>query len=124
MTNPNSIVGSVGEQVDLIRVTDAVFDNYDELDEPNSTIETVSIDAVVSQPTERDLTRIEGRVEAPTIKLTVDSNTDIEEDRLGRPDRIRRGGKLYEVAEVTRDSHPLVDAEKTTVICEALPGRA
>lgn len=121
--DPNKAVEKYGEPVTLERVTDAVYDDKHEFDESASTIESVTIDALVSQPSERDITRLEGRVPQPTLKLTVDSGIDISGAREGRSDRITRNGITYKVGEVRSDNHPMVDFEKQTVILEPLPGR-
>lgn len=123
MTNPNAIVEGNGEKVTLNRLTDPVLNSMNELDEGASTFESVLIDAVVSDLSEEDLTRLEGRVENPSLKITVDSNTDISADRDIRPDRVKYDGRIYEVAEVRRMDHPFADAEKVTATLATLPGR-
>lgn len=123
MTDPNALIERHGEKVDLERVTDPVFDDYDELDSDASTIETVEIEAFISEPTEEEMTRLEGKASRESLKATVDSSVDIEADRLGRSDRVIRDGTRYKVAEVRRDRHPMVDIEKTTVFLDPRPGR-
>jgi len=124
MTNPNTIVGNVGQKIELNRLLDPVYDSMNDVDEDASTFETVEIDAVVSDVSESDLKRLEGRVKDPSLKITVDSATDIAADREGRPDRVRYDGRIYEVAEVRRIDHPFADAEKLTAVLEPAPGRA
>lgn len=123
MTNPNTMIEANGEQVTLERVTNAVFDTYDEFDESASTIEQVTLDAVLSEPSERDVVRAEGRGEVASLKASVDSSIDIDEARDGRADRIKARGKWYKVGEVKHDTHPMMDIEKKTVILQPLPGR-
>ena len=123
MTNPNALVERHGETVTLIRVTDPVFDEFDELDEDASTIEEVDINAFVSTPSEEESSRLEGKASFDRLKITVDSNTDIDSQRTGGPDEVERNGKRYKVAEVIRDSHPMADAEKLSAILEPRPGR-
>lgn len=128
MTNPNRVVEAGGEPVDLNRLTSATLSN-NELDPDASTFETVTIDAIVSDLSYKDRVRLEGRVDEASLKLTVDSSTDVEATRDFRPDRIRHpagsSGTIYEVAEVREISHPLAKGiEKKTVYVEPLPGRA
>lgn len=123
MTNPNSLIERHGENVSLERVTNAVFDGYDELDDDASTIETVEIEAYISEPSEEEMTRLEGKASRESLKATVDSSIDIEADRVGRGDRVIRNGTRYKVAEVRRDRHPMVGIEKTTVFLDPRPGR-
>ena len=124
MVTPDALVDANGQAVELNRITDAVFDDRGELDEDATTFETVEVAAIVSDVTEQDLRRIEGRVENPSFKMTVGSDVDIAADREGRPDRVRYTGRIYEVAEVRHVEHPFADATKQTVILESAPGRA
>jgi hypothetical protein len=124
MTNPNSLVSGAGQKVDLNRLTSAVYDEWEDIDEDASTFETVQIDAWVSNVSEEIKRRVEGHVENPALQITVDSSTDISADRNGRPDRVRYDGRIYEVAEVIRIDHPLADAEKLTAVLTSAPGRA
>lgn len=123
MTDPNALIGKYGEKVKLIRVTNAVYDAYDELDESASSIEEVMIDAWVSQPSEEETSRLEGKAALDSLKATVDSSTDISSQRDGGPDEIERNGKRYKVAVVRDDSHPMANAEKKTVLLEPRAGR-
>lgn len=126
MTNPNSIVEANGEQIDLNRLTDPVYDSMGDIDESASTFETVQIDAIVSNVSEATMRRIEGRVDDPSLQITVDSNTDISADREGRADRVRypaSSGSVFEVAEILRIDHPFADAEKLTAVLDTAPGR-
>lgn len=123
MTNPNRLVDSVGEQVTLERITNAVFDDYDELDEDASTIESVQIDAFVSSPSEEESSRLEGKASFDRLKITVDSSVDIDSQRTGGADEVIRNGTRYKVAEVIDDRHPIVDIEKKSAILEPRAGR-
>lgn len=122
MTNPNALAGD-GESVTLERVTNPVFDEYDELDENASTIENVTISAFLSQPSEKELSRLEGKTSMQSLKATVDSSVDIKADRTGRPDAVIRNGQRFKVTEVRADRHPMVGIEKTTVFLDPRPGR-
>ena len=124
MVTPDALVDANGQAVELNRIIDAVFNDHGELDEDASTFETVEIPALISDLTEREMRRLEGRVENPEFKATVLSDTDIASDREGRPDRARHDGRIYEVAEVRRIDHPLADAVKQTAVFESAPGRA
>lgn len=123
MTDPDALVERHGETVTLERVTDAVFDNHDELDESASTIEQISIKALISQPTEKEMSRLEGKASMQTLKATVASSVDIQSDRTGGGDKVIRDGTRYKVAEVRADRHPMVDIEKKTVFLDPRPGR-
>lgn len=123
MTNPNALIDRDGETVTLQRITNAVFDGYDELDSDASTIEEVGIEAFISQPSEEEMTRLEGKASRETLKASVDSSIDIEADRVGGADEVIRNGTRYKVAEVRRDRHPMVGIEKTTTFLDPRPGR-
>lgn len=123
MTDPDELVGEHGEQVTLERVTDAVYDANDVLDESASTIETPTIRAIFSSPSEQDQVRTEGRVGVAELKATVKSSVDVSTQREGRRDRIVRGGTTYEVIDVQADSHPFADAKKQTIMLRQLDGR-
>jgi len=123
MTNPNALVARHGEKVTLIRVTNAVFDDYDELDKDASTIEEVKIDAFVSRPSEEESSRLEGKASFDRLKITVDSSINIDSQRTGGADEIERNGDRYKVAELIDDSHPMADIEKLSAILEPRPGR-
>jgi hypothetical protein len=123
MTNPNALVARHGEKVTLIRVTNAVFDDYDELDKDASTIEEVEINAFVSRPSEEESSRLEGKASFDRLKITVDSSIDIDSQRTGGADEIERNGDRYKVAELIDDSHPMADIEKLSAILEPRPGR-
>lgn len=115
MTDPDEIVGEHGERVDLERVTDPVYDQNDVLDKDASTIETVEIRAIFSQPTDDLQTRLEGRAETATLTATVKSSVDVQASREGSRDKIHRNGTEYAVVDVSDDQHPFVDAKKKTL---------
>jgi hypothetical protein len=123
MTDPNALVARHGEQVTLERVTNAVFDDYDELDEDASTTESVQINAFVSRPSEEESSRLEGKASFDRLKITVDSSLDIQSQRTGGADEVVRNGKRYKVAEIIDDRHPMVGIEKKSAILEPRPGR-
>lgn len=127
MTSPDSIVAASPESADLNRLTDPVTNSREELDEAASTFETVTIGVVASDVTEEDLVRLEGRVDDPSLKITVDSTVDISASRALRPDRVRypaTDGEIYEVARVEDQDHPFASGVvKRTVFLEALSGR-
>lgn len=123
MTNPDGIVEENGRDVELERVVDPVYDVNDVLDKEQSTIETETIKAIVSQPSERDMTRLEGKVGVAELKLTVKSDVDVTRRREGSPDSITVDGRKYSVADVQRDQHPIVGTEKVTVILHERDGQ-
>jgi hypothetical protein len=123
MTNPDALVAAHGETVTLERITDAVFDDYDELDESASTIETVEINAFVSRPSEEESSRLEGKASFDRLKITVDSSVDIDSQRTGGADEVVRNGDRYKVAEVIDDTHPMTGIRKKSAILEPRPGR-
>lgn len=127
MTDPDGIVAANGVTVDLNRLVDPVVDATEQLDEDASTFETVQVQAVPSQISETELVRLEGRVDNPSLKLTVQSDVDVSATRSLRADRVRYpagDGEVYRVATVDTDTNPFTGTEKQTVILEALPGRA
>jgi len=123
MTNPDALVEAHGETVTLERITNPVFDDYDELDEDASTIETVEIKAIVSKPSEEESSRLEGKASVDRLKITVDSSVDIDSQRTGGPDEVVRNGDRYKVAEIIDDTHPMTGIQKKSAILEPRPGR-
>lgn len=128
MTNPDALVATGGQDVELNRLTDPVLEN-NELDAAASTFETVTIPAIVSELSYKDERRIEGRIDNASLKITVRSDVDIRAgDRPIRPDRVRHpagaGGTIYKVAEVRQIEHPLTDHTKQTAVLASIPGRA
>ncbi len=123
MVNPDGLVASHGESVILNRLTAAVYNPDDDLDHAASTSTNLTIKAVCSLPSEKELRSFQGRQRMPTLRLTVLHDLDILSNRNGRPDRVSRGGYLYEVEEVRNDFHPFVGVPKKTVYLVPLPGR-
>lgn len=79
-----------GKAMDLIRVTDPIFnDSTGGFDEDNSTIETVTIKGVPSELNEEELKRVEGRGAQGGMKLRIPYDTDIKATREGRADRVK-----------------------------------
>ena len=136
---PDAIVERAGELVTLERVVDYAIDANGQVVDKET--ETVDIPAVVSQPSEQDEQRLEGRLETGAIKLTVPSTEDIRADRNGQRDRIYRqslsgwgdggwgdggwGGseaqtRLYQVVEVIDDTHALTGTRKKSVMLNEL----
>lgn len=125
MTDPDSLIRANGEDIDLNRVDvgSATLNSNNELDPSQTTTTTVTVPAIVSDVSRKDLIRLEGRVDNPDLKISVPSDTDISATRDFRADRVDVRGTVYEVAEVRQVTHPFASAEKLTAICEALPGR-
>ena len=124
MTNPDVIVAGSGEEVTLIRVLDPVYNDYDELDTDASTIEEVTIKAILSNPSEEQLKSLAGRATSASVAATVRSDLDIDPNRPGRPDRIRARGNLYKVAELIEVEHPFASGiAKQQALLEHKPGR-
>jgi len=126
MTDPDNIVATNGETVDLNRLTDAVVDTNEQLDESASTFETVQVKAVPSQVSEEDLVRLEGRVDNPSLKISVQSDVNISATRSLRADRVRYpagSGEIFEIATVETQTNPFTGVEKQTAVLKALPGR-
>lgn len=137
MTDPDAVVGAVGEEIELERVVDPVYDANDVLDRDASTIETELVQAVVSQPSENDTVREEGRVGTADAKATVASTVDVATQREGRRDRVIRygygegsagdtefgDGTRFEVVDVQKDRHPFTGVEKQTLMLKQIDGR-
>lgn len=125
MVNPDDLVENRGEPAELMRVTDPVFNEYDELDLDASVTETEEIKAIFSQPSYSESQRLGGRIESISAKATIPSDTDVDPDREGRADRLTRlsDGTTFKVAEKNADTNPLVDVTKLSVMLEHLPGR-
>ena len=124
MTGPNQLVEQFGETVTHEYVTDYELDNNGQVD-PDS-LETVEeeIPAIVSAPSEEDTQRLEGRLSAGSLQLTVPSDQDVRGDRGGRRDRFEIRDHRYEVVDVQDDIHPVTGTEKVTVFADRLGGRS
>jgi len=88
MTTPDSLVSAHGKIVILRRDYTVNYDNYDEINEATSTKRDTYIKAIVHKQAIRRQDRSEGFPELGTVYITVDSNTDIQEDRDGDSDQI------------------------------------
>lgn len=121
----DSVVESAANAtITVRRVTNAVFDANDVLDEDASTIETEQVPAIVSSPSTEDMRRLEGRVESASLKATVPSSTDIATVRSGVKDTVDYDGRSYKVADVQEITHPFVTGvQKKTVMLEQQGGR-
>ena len=138
-SGPDAIVERAGELVTLERVIDYAVDESGQVVDKET--ELVDIPAVISQPSEKDEQRLEGRLETGAIKLTVPSDEDVRGDRDGQRDRIYRpalagwgdagwgdggwGGseaktRLYQVVEVIDDTHALTGTRKKSVMLNEL----
>ena len=119
---PDQLVDAAGELVTHEFVTDYDLDENGQVD-PDS-IETNSEErlAVVSNPSDEDEQRHEGRLSTGSFRLTVKSDADIRADRGGRRDRIEVRGELTEVLEVRRDRNALTGTEKQTVLVDRIEG--
>ena len=125
--NPNRLVEKSGEELTLTRVVDfeTGMDGVSGVQR-----EVLTFKGIVSNPSEEQEQRLEGRLETGAITITVDSDLDIEANRDGGRDRVIRpntddveteiDGSIYTVIDVTRDRHPIVGVEKTTVVCNVL----
>lgn len=121
----DQIVQQRGVQVTLDRVTTPVYDDQDVLDLDASTIEQVTVKAIVSQPQEGHEVKDPGREARVSARFTVPSDTDIDPNRPGRPDRIIHAGTTYEVLDKTHEEHVFAPGvEKLTVSARPLPGHA
>lgn len=122
-TRPDTIVERAGEDVDHEYVTDYSLDANGQVDPDSIVTTTDTIKAIVSQPSEQDEQRFDGRLSTGALKLTVMSDRDIQGDRGGRRDQIYRDGTPYEVQEVRDDENPLTGTQKQTVLVDRLGGR-
>lgn len=121
--NPDQYVATNGEQIEHEWVAEAVMDTDYNLDEAASTVSTQSLPAIVSNPSDSAFKRLEGRGSTPEYELTVPSDTDVQSDREGRPDRFRVRGDYVKVVDIQEDSHPMADLNKLSVVVAGLDGR-
>jgi hypothetical protein len=120
---PDALVERAGETVAHEYATEYELDANGQVAPDSVETTTEEIQAVVSEPSETDEQRLEGRLSAGSIKLTVSSGVDVQRDRGGERDKIHRDGRVYEVEEVRDDSHPMTGTRKQTVIANELGGR-
>lgn len=109
------LVNDFGETVTLKRITNEVFDNYDEVDDTSTYTET-DIKAVVWRPTERRVIKIVGREFDADQAITVDSTIDISPTRNGVPDRILVRGHWYDVWNIIQLTHPFTGTKRQAVL--------
>lgn len=120
----NPLIETAGEDVTLEKVTDAVYDGHDNLDEGASTIETTTVKAIKRRPEEQHDRAEEGRVGLDRAVFVFPSTADVDAQREGRPDRITDAdGNTYQVENVEHDKAPIGSTEKVKVTAEPLPGR-
>jgi len=124
MPAPDRLVAEHGEDVEHEYVTDYDLDANGQVDPSSIATQTDTIKAIVSQPSEDDERRLEGRLSTGSLRLTVASDRDIRGDRGGQSDKIHRDGRTYKVEEVRDDEHPLTGTRKQTVIAELVGGRS
>lgn len=108
-------VNDFGETVTLKRITNEVFDTYDEVDDSSTYTET-DIKAVVWRPTERRVIKIVGREFDADQAITVDSTIDISPTRNGVPDRILVRGHWYDVWNIIQLTHPFTGTKRQAVL--------
>lgn len=124
MTLFDPLIETAGEDITLEKVTSAVYDAWDNLDEDNSTIETTTLKAIKRRPEEMHDRAEEARLDKDRAVFVVTSTADVSAQREGRPDRITDSdGNTYQVEKVETDESPIGSAEKVTVTAEPLPGR-
>lgn len=121
--NPTNFVTENGEAITVEYVSNAVMDTDYNFDESQSTLQTFTTKAILSNPSDRVFRRLEGRGAKPELVATVPADTNIEADRTGREDRVTARGDTYKVVEVREDIHPITGWEKKTVVLEGLMGR-
>lgn len=110
-----------GETVTHEYVTDFSVDTNGQVTDVQKTQD--DIQAIVSQPSEEDERRLEGRLETGSLKLTVASDVDVSADRDGHEDHIYRDGQEYKVQEVVDDEHPFTGTRKLSVFVDRVGGR-
>jgi hypothetical protein len=120
---PDTIVKQHGETVTHEYVTDYQLDANGQVDPSSVVTESDDIQAVVSQPSEQDQQRVDGRLSTGSLRLTVASDQDVSGERGGRRDRFQVDGEWYEVVEVQADEHPVTGTAKQTVLVDRLGGR-
>ena len=124
MSGPDAIVEDAGKLVTHQYVTDYDLTDEGQVDQNSLDTDQEEIKAVISQPSEEDTQRHEGRLSTGSLRLTVKSDRDVQGDRGGRPDRFKIDGDWYQVVEVRDDEHPITGTKKQTVLVNRLGGRA
>jgi len=123
MSTPDAIVENTGQTVTHEYVTDYQLDENGQVDPASISTDSDEIPAVISQPSEEDQQRHEGRLSTGSLQLTVKSSRDVQGDRGGRRDRFQIDGEWYQVVEVRDDEHPITGTKKQTVLVDRLGGR-
>ena len=123
MLGPDDLVDRTGQTVTHEYVTDYDLTDEGQVDQPSLVTEQDEIKAVISQPSEEDTQRLEGRLSTGSLRLTVKSDRDVQGDRGGRPDRFKIDDDWYQVVEVRDDLHPITGIKKQTVLVDRLGGR-
>ena len=124
MLGPDELVDRTGETVIHEYVTDYDLTAEGQVDQNSLVTDQDEIEAVISQPSEKDTQRLEGRLSTGSLRLTVKSDRDVQGDRGGRPDRFEIDDDWYVVVEVRDDEHPITGTKKQTVLVDRLGGRA
>lgn len=148
MAGPDALVERAGEDVTIEFVTDYELDASGQLDPDSVETATVTVPAVVSNPTEEDVQRHEGRLSTGALRLTLPSSLRdatafgdgtfgdydfggaadlVSADRGGMPDRVYRSDRdssdrVYEVVTVQDDRNPLTGTTKLTALVDELEG--
>jgi hypothetical protein len=122
MATPDQLVADHGRDVTHEYVTAYDLDSNGQVDPSTLTTQEQTISAIVSNPTEEDEQRVDGRLSTGARRLTVDSGLDVKADRPGRRDRITIDGELYKVVDVSDDIHPITGTQKLTVVLDRLGG--
>ena len=134
MSGPDTIVRQHGMEVEHEWVLDYQTDANGQVEDGSVEWASERIKAVVSDPSDRDEQRADGRLSGDSRKLTVESDVDVRANRGGRRDRItlppkgmdqlttQGDDRLFEVAEVQDDEHPMTGTRKKTVLIDRLEG--
>lgn len=112
----DTLVNDFGETVTLKRITNKVFDDYDEINESTSTYTETEIKAIIWRPTERRVIKIVGREFDADQAITIDSRIDISPTRNGVPDKILLRGQWYDVWNVIELTHPFTGTKRQAIM--------
>lgn len=117
------LVKAHGVDVSILRVTNATYDAWDTLDPATMTTQAETVKAILSQRVKGWEWTDGGRINRPTLVITVPSGTDLKADREGRADRVTIDGLVYEVREVREQTHPFTKTKKLSASLVYLPKR-
>ena len=128
MSAPDALVQANGEPVTLLRFVDGTIDRDGATERTGEYEQTV---AIVSNPSEEDIQRLEGRLDEGGKVLTLQSDTNIQVERSFGPDHVALGHvdpatddmTLYRVLDVKDDVHPLAGIRKLTASVDRTGGR-